>query len=59
MNLFNIEIEKLIERYNELTDWLYDNTIAETSLYEERLRERNILSVRIHNYYHDNKFKET
>lgn len=58
MNLLEpTDINELINRYNELTDWLYDHLLAYLPLFEEKLRERNILSVRIHNYYHDNNYK--
>lgn len=55
MELFDNNIAFLIERHEFLTEWLSSNISAPTYLFEEKARERNILSVRIHNYYRINK----
>lgn len=55
MNLFDTEnINELIKRYESMNEWLVDNILANPSFFDKVARERNVLSVRIYNYYKDN-----
>jgi len=51
------DVNELMERHEELTQWLSANIGAKTRLFEEKARLRNVLSVRIYNYHKDNNMK--
>ncbi|WP_042370321.1 hypothetical protein [Bacteroides neonati] len=48
-------INQLLERAQELIDWLSDHPLADIRVFEDKANQLAILSIKINNYYHNNK----
>ncbi len=47
-------INQLLERAQELIDWLSDHPLADIRVFENKANQLAILSIKINNYYHNN-----
>lgn len=56
MNLLieKTDIKILLNRAQELIDWLSDNPLADIRLFEAKANQLAILSIKIHIYYKNN-----
>lgn len=51
------DLDRFIEQAQELIEWLLDNPLEEIHLFEEKANQYAILTVKISNYYLNNKLK--
>lgn len=51
------DLDRFIEQAQELIEWLLDNPLEEIHLFEEKSNQYAILTVKISNYYQNNKLK--
>lgn len=49
------DLDRFIEQAQELIEWLLDNPLEEIRLFEEKANQYAILTVKISNYYQNNK----